>query len=69
VPDVGAFDGFYGSWRGPRRAARFAINNERYVDWVCARFGVTLPGGVGSRAIAGLVGSRVSATHGRAWRA
>src|SRR5207248_10174694 len=29
------------------------------VDWVRARFGVTLQGGVGFRAIAGLVGSRV----------
>jgi hypothetical protein len=56
-----------GEVRGARRVV--AIDNERYLDWVCARFGVTLPGGVGFRAIAGLVGSRVSATHGRAWRA
>ena len=60
VLDIGAFDGFYSflaEVRGARRVV--AIDNEQYVDWVRARFGVTLPGGVGFRAIAGLVGSRV----------
>lgn len=36
-----------------------AVDSKQYVDWVHARFGVTLPGGVGFRAIAGLLGSRV----------
>jgi tRNA (mo5U34)-methyltransferase len=60
VLDIGAFDGFYSflaEVRGARRVV--AVDNEQYVDWVRARFGVTLPGGVGFRAIAGLVGSRV----------
>ncbi len=60
VLDVGAFDGFYSflaEARGARRVV--AVDNEQYVDWVGARFGVTLPGGVGLRAIAGLIGSRV----------
>src|SRR5256712_2934408 len=60
VLDVGAFDGFYSflaEVRGARRVV--AVDNEQYVDWVRARFGVTLTGGVGFRAIAGLVGSRV----------
>ena len=43
--------------RGARHVV--AVDNEQYVDWVRARFGVTLQGGVGFRAIAGLVGSRV----------
>jgi tRNA (mo5U34)-methyltransferase len=60
VLDIGAFDGFY-SFLAEARGARHvvAIDNEQYVDWVRARFGVTLQGGVGFRAIAGLVGSRV----------
>jgi len=60
VLDVGAFDGFYGflaEARGARRVV--AVDNEQYVDWVRARFGVTLEGGVGFRAVAGLIGSRV----------
>ena len=60
VLDVGAFDGFYSflaEARGARRVV--AVDNEQYVDWVRARFGVTLAGGAGFRAIAGLVGSRV----------
>jgi tRNA (mo5U34)-methyltransferase len=60
VLDVGAFDGFYSflaEVRGARRVV--AVDNEQYVDWVRARFGVTLQGGVGFRAIAGLVDSRV----------
>ena len=58
--DVGAFDGFYSflaEARGARRVV--AVDNEQYVDWVRARFGITLQGGAGFRAIAGLVGSRV----------
>jgi tRNA (mo5U34)-methyltransferase len=60
VLDVGAFDGFY-SFLAEARGARHvvAVDNEQYADWVRARFGVTLTGGVGFRAIAGLVGSRV----------
>jgi tRNA (mo5U34)-methyltransferase len=60
VLDVGAFDGFY-SFLAERRGARrvVAVDNQQYVDWVHARFGVTLDGGAGFRAIAGLVGSRV----------
>ncbi len=60
VLDVGAFDGFY-SFLAERRGARrvVAVDNEQYVDWVRARFGVTLEGGAGFRAIAGLVRSRV----------
>ena len=60
VLDVGAFDGFYSflaEVRGARRVV--AVDNEQYVDWVRARFGVRLPGGVGFHAIAGLVASRV----------
>ena len=60
VLDVGAFDGFYSflaEVRGARRVV--AVDNEQYVDWVRARFGVTLRGGVGFRAIAGLLASRV----------
>lgn len=60
VLDVGAFDGFYSflaEARGARRVV--AVDNEQYVEWVRARFGVTLEGGAGFRAIAGLVGSRV----------
>src|SRR5438128_10194839 len=54
------FDGFYSflaEARGARRVV--AVDNEQYVDWVRARFGVTLQGSVGSHAIAGLVASRV----------
>jgi tRNA (mo5U34)-methyltransferase len=60
VLDVGTFDGFYSflaEVRGARRVV--AVDNEQYVDWVRARYGVTLQGGVGFRAIARLVGSRV----------
>jgi tRNA (mo5U34)-methyltransferase len=60
VLDVGAFDGFYSflaEVRGARRVV--AVDNEQYVDWVRARFGVTLTGGAGFRAIAGLLASRV----------
>jgi tRNA (mo5U34)-methyltransferase len=60
VLDVGAFDGFYSflaEFRGARRVV--AVDNEQYVDWVRARFGLTVEGGGGFRAIAGLTGSRV----------
>jgi len=60
VLDVGAFDGFYSflaEVRGARRVV--AVDNEQYVDWVRARFGVTLQGGTGFRAIASLLASRV----------
>jgi len=60
VLDVGAFDGFY-SFLAERRGARrvVAVDNEQYVDWVHARFGILLPGGAGFRAIAELTGSQV----------
>ena len=60
VLDVGAFDGFYSflaEVRGARRVV--AVDNEQYVDWVRARFGVTLTGGAGFRAITELAASRV----------
>jgi tRNA (mo5U34)-methyltransferase len=60
VLDIGAFDGFYSflaEVRGARRVV--AVDSEQYVDWVRARFGVTLPGGVGFRAIASLIASGV----------
>jgi tRNA (mo5U34)-methyltransferase len=60
VLDIGAFDGFYSflaEARGARRVV--AVDNEQYVDWVRARFGVTLPGGAGFRAVAELLASRV----------
>jgi tRNA (mo5U34)-methyltransferase len=60
VLDVGAFDGFYSFLAEARGAHRVvAVDNEQYVDWVRARFGITLEGGAGFRAIAELVGSRV----------
>ena len=64
VLDVGAFDGFYSflaEVRGARRVV--AVDNDQYVDWVRARFGVSLQDGVSFRAIAGLVGSRVEYRH------
>ena len=60
VLDVGAFDGFYSflaEARGARRVV--ALDSEQYVDWVRSHFGVTLQGGSGFRAIAGLVDSQV----------
>ncbi len=64
VLDVGALDGFYSflaEVRGARRVV--AVDNDQYVDWVRARFGVSLQDGVSFRAIAGLVGSRVEYRH------
>jgi tRNA (mo5U34)-methyltransferase len=60
VLDIGAFDGFYSflaEAHGARRVV--ALDNEQYIDWVRARFGVKLAGGVGFRAVAGLLASRV----------
>ena len=56
--DVGAFDGFY-SFLAERRGARrvVAVDNEQYVEWVEARFGVSLTGGAGFHAIAGALES------------
>jgi len=60
VLDVGAFDGFY-SFLAEERGARrvVAVDNEQYVDWVDARFGVELVAGAGFRAIAELADSKV----------
>lgn len=60
VLDVGAFDGFYSflaEHRGARRVV--AVDNEQYVDWVQARFGITVPAAAGFRAIADLTDSQV----------
>jgi tRNA (mo5U34)-methyltransferase len=60
VLDIGAFDGFYAflaEARGARRVV--AIDNEQYIDWVRARWGVELEGGEGFRAIQELLDSRV----------
>jgi tRNA (mo5U34)-methyltransferase len=60
VLDVGAFDGFYSfvaEMRGARRVV--AVDNEQYIDWVDARFGVALEAGAGFRAIAELTDSNV----------
>ena len=60
ILDVGAFDGFYSFLAEARGATRVvAVDNEQYVDWVRARWGVELQGGEGFRAIAGLLGSKV----------
>jgi tRNA (mo5U34)-methyltransferase len=61
VLDVGTFDGFYAFLAEARGAERVvAVDNEQYRDWVRARWGIELEGGEGFRAIAGLIGSRVS---------
>ncbi|MEO7060381.1 MAG: class I SAM-dependent methyltransferase [Lapillicoccus sp.] len=60
VLDIGTFDGFYSfvaEARGARRVV--AVDNEQYVDWVRARFGVELPGGAGFRAVHELLDSQV----------
>ena len=60
VLDIGAFDGFYSFLAEVRGARRIvAVDNEQYIDWVRARFGVTLAGGAGFRAIAELITSGV----------
>jgi tRNA (mo5U34)-methyltransferase len=60
VLDIGAFDGFYSFMAEQHGAKRVvAVDNEQYVDWVRARFGVELQGSAGFQAIAQLTGSRV----------
>ncbi len=60
VLDVGTFDGFYAYLAEHRGAARvLAVDNEQYIAWVKARWGVELQGGEGFRAIGELLGSRV----------
>src|SRR5262249_33200766 len=60
VLDIGTFDGFYAflaEARGPDRVV--AVDNEQYVDWGRARWGVELEGGEGFRAIHDLLDSAV----------
>jgi tRNA (mo5U34)-methyltransferase len=60
VLDVGTFDGFYAFLAERRGAARVvALDNEEYVVWVRARFGIDLEPGAGFRAIAQLLHSNV----------
>jgi tRNA (mo5U34)-methyltransferase len=60
VLDIGTFDGFYAFLAEARGAVRVvAVDNEQYVDWVLARWGVELEGGEGLQAIKRLLGSRV----------
>ena len=67
VLDVGTFDGFYAYLAEHRGAARvLAVDNEQYIGWVKARWGVDLRGGEGFRAIGSLLGSRVEYRRGDA---
>jgi tRNA (mo5U34)-methyltransferase len=67
VLDVGTFDGFYAFLAEHRGAARVvAVDNEQYVAWVKARWGIELGGGDGFRAIAELLDSRVEYVRGDA---
>jgi SAM-dependent methyltransferase len=60
VLDVGTFDGFYAFLAEARGAERVvAVDNEQYVEWVRARWGVELEGGEGFRAIHALLDSNV----------
>lgn len=60
VLDVGTFDGFYAYLAEHRGAARVvALDNEQYIAWVKARWGVELEGGEGFREIGGLLDSKV----------
>jgi tRNA (mo5U34)-methyltransferase len=60
VLDIGCFDGFYAFLTEARGAERVvAVDNEQYIDWVGARWGIELEGGEGFRAIQRLVGSGV----------
>lgn len=69
VLDVGTFDGFYAYLAEHRGASRvLAADNEQYVAWVQARWGVDLQGGEGFRAIGALLGSRVEYRRGDAQR-
>ena len=56
---------FLAEARGARRVV--AVDNEQYVAWVRARFGMTLDGGVGFRAMAGLLGSGPSTRGWTRW--
>ena len=60
VLDIGTFDGFY-AFLAEARGARsvVAVDNEQYIEWVRARWGVELEGGEGFRAIHELLHSRV----------
>jgi tRNA (mo5U34)-methyltransferase len=60
VLDVGTFDGFYAFLAERRGAERvLAVDNEQYRLWVASRWGITLAGGEGFRAIHRLLGSKV----------
>jgi tRNA (mo5U34)-methyltransferase len=60
VLDIGTFDGFYAFLAEARGADRVvAVDNEQYIEWVRARWGVDLEGGEGFSAIHGLLDSRV----------
>jgi tRNA (mo5U34)-methyltransferase len=60
VLDVGTFDGFYAFLAESRGAERVvAVDNEQYLDWVRARWGIELEGGQGFRAIQDLLDSSV----------
>ena len=67
VLDVGTFDGFYAFLAEHRGAVWVvAVDNEQYVAWVKARWGIELEGGEGFRAIAELLHSRVEYARGDA---
>jgi len=60
VLDVGTFDGFYAFLAESRGARRvMAIDNEQYLLWVKARWGIELRGAEAFGAIHRLLGSRV----------
>jgi len=68
VLDVGTFDGFYAFLAEARGADRVvAVDNEQYVDWVRARFGLELEGGEGFRTIADLLDSAARYVRGDAF--
>jgi tRNA (mo5U34)-methyltransferase len=60
VLDLGTFDGFY-AFLAESRGAKLvvAVDNEQYIEWVRARWGIELGGGEGLRAIQELLGSAV----------
>ena len=51
VLDVGTFDGFY-ALLAEHRGAALVVDNEQYVAWVRARWGIDLQGGEGFATIA-----------------
>ena len=60
VLDVGTFDGFDAFLAEHRGAERVVgVDNEQYRQWVAARWGITLAGGEGFRAIHRLLDSAV----------